>query len=187
GQPVEVRLSRGPSLVGVVTDPGGWPAPDVPVFLHVTRQFTDAPPPDTTVARTDDLGRFRFSPLPPGEYAIALLEADNAVDRLSGLRVEAGTVDVSLPLPHRHQLVISVADREERPIQDAVVELSGSGTTASGRTLASGQAVLRHLVDGDYELTIEREGYQPVRERLQLAGGSGDSVRWFRLDPLPGP
>jgi len=187
GTPAEIRLSHGPSLAGFVSDSAGRPAPDVPVFLHVTRQFSEGPPPETALARTDGQGRFRFSPLPPGEYAISLLEPDNDVDRLAGLRVEAGTVEVSLPLQPRHQIVICVADEANRPIQDAVVELSGNGTTASDRTSSAGQAVLRYLADGDYELSIERDRYQPLSDRVQLTGGSGESVRWFRLAALPQP
>ena len=186
GQPTEIRLSRGPSLTGLVSDAQGRPAPDVPVFLHVVRQFTDEPPPRKALAQTDDLGRFRFSPLPPGEYAISLLELDNPVDRLAGLRVDSGTVDVSLPMQPRHQLVICVNDDGGRPIQDALVELSGTGRLASERTNPSGQAVVRYLADGDYELSIEREGYEPLRDTLPLRGGSGEQVRWFRLTSSPG-
>jgi hypothetical protein len=186
-QPAEVRMDHGPSLVGLVSGAQGFPAPDVPVFLHVTRQFTDAPPPEVTVARTDILGRFRFSPLPPGEYAVSLLELDNTIDRLAGLRVEAGTVDVSLALQPRHQVVIRVTDDAQRPIEGAQVELTGGASSASERTLASGQAVLPYLADGDYELSIERDGYEPLRDRLQLQGGFSESVRTFRLMRPPGP
>lgn len=186
-EPTEIRLDHGPSLTGLVSDSDGRPAPDVQVFLHVTQQFTEAAPPDIALTTTDTLGRFRFSPLPPGEYEVTLLESDNPVDRLGGLRVETGTVDVSLPLQPRHQVVISVSDEGNRPIQDAQVELSGNGVSASERTLASGQAVLRHLVDGDYELTIERESYEPLRDHLRLEGGSGNTVHWFRLTRPPGP
>ena len=186
-QPTEIRMLHGPSLTGLVSDAEGRPAPEVPVFLHVTRQFTDEPPPRIALAHTDTLGRFRFSPLPPGEYAISLLEQDNAVDRLTGLRVESGTVDVSLPMQPRHQLVILVQDEAGRPIQDALVELSGAGRLASDRSNAAGQAVVRYLADGDYELSIEREGYEPLRETLPLEGGAGERMNWFRLTRAPGP
>jgi len=185
-RPTEIRMLHGPSLTGVVSDAHGRPAPAVPVFLHVTRQFTDEPPPRTALAHTDALGRFRFSPLPPGEYAISLLEQDNEVDRLTGLRVESGTVDVSLPMQPRHQIVIVVNDEAGRPVQDAVVELSGAGRLASERSNPSGQAVVRYVADGEYELSIEREGYEPRRERLPLEGGSGERVLTYRLTAHPG-
>ena len=184
-QPTEIRLLRGPSIVGLVTDVSGRPAPDVPVFLHVTRQFTDAPPPEVTIARSDAGGRFRFSPLPPGEYAISMLELDNTVDRLSGLRVESGTVDVSLPLQPRHQVVFVVRDPADRPIEGATVELNGAGGSSSDSTNAAGQAVLRYLADGEYDLSIARDGYEPLADRVPLQGGAGEQVRWFRLVPLP--
>lgn len=185
-QPTEIRLLRGPSIVGLVTDAQGRPAPDVPVFLHVTRQFTDAPPPEVTLARSDAVGRFRFSPLPPGEYAISMLELDNTVDRLSGLRVESGTVDVSLPLQPRHQVVFIVRDQADRPIEGATVELDGGGGSSSDSTNAAGQATLRYLADGEYELSIARDGYEPLNDRVPLQGGAGEQVRWFRLVPVAG-
>jgi hypothetical protein len=186
GQPTEIRLLHGPSIVGLVTDVEGRPAPDVPVFLHVTRQFTDAPPPEVTLARSDAAGRFRFSPLPPGEYAISMLELDNTVDRLTGLRVESGTVDVSLPLQPRHQVVFIVRDPADRPIEGATVELTGSGGASSDATNGAGQAVLRYLSDGEYDLSIERDGYEPLRERVPLQGGAREQVRYFRLSPAAG-
>jgi hypothetical protein len=178
---IPVRLSHGPSITGLVYDAVRAPLPDVPVFLEVVRLFTDARPPSVLVARTGGDGRFRFSPLPPGEFALALLEPGNERDRLTSVIVNQGTTDVSLFLAPRHQVVVSVRDGYGRPVRDADIELRSDAKFASGRTQESGQAVLRFLPDGEYAVSVKREGYEPVAESLLLQGGQGEQVRWYTL------
>jgi hypothetical protein len=178
---IPLPLSHGPSITGIVYDDTRSPVVDVPVFLHVTRLFSDAAPPKVTVARTGSDGRFRFSPLTAGDYGLSLLEPDNQADRLLSVIVSQGTTDVSMYLAPRHQVVIAVQDNRGRPVSDANVELRSSGRLATSRTLPSGHAVLRYLPDGEYAVSVRREGYEPLEESLQLQGGQGEQVRWYTL------
>jgi len=178
---IALRLSHGPSITGLVYDATRAPVADVPVFLDIVRLFAEGEHPAVQATRTGGDGRFRFAPLPAGEYSLALLEPDNAGDRLPSVLVIQGTTDVSLFLAPRHQVVVSVRDIRGRPVSDAEVEVRGGARYASSRTQDSGQAVLRFLPDGEYELSARREGYEPFTEPLQLQGGQGELVRWVTL------
>lgn len=178
---IPLRLSRGPSITGLVYDETRTPVPDVPVFLDVMRLFNEGKPPQSVVARTGSDGRFRFSPLPGGDYSITLLEPGNDVDRLRSVTVNQGTTDVSMFLAPRHQIVVSVRDTYGRPVSGADISVRSAAKFATGLTQESGQAVLRFLPDGDYELSVKREGYEPTSETLKLQGGQGEQVRWYTL------
>jgi hypothetical protein len=183
-QPVLIRMDPGPTLTGLVYDADGVPVPDAPVFLHVTRLDEGGEPPEQTLATTGWDGRFRFSALPSGTYAVSLLEIDNPIDRQGGILMQGGTVEISMPLTPRHQLVVCVQDGSGRPVHEASVELRGAadgGGFASASTLPSGQAVLRFLTSGEYTLHVAREGYAAAEQRLRLSGGSGEMVRWITL------
>ncbi|MGQ0551651.1 MAG: carboxypeptidase regulatory-like domain-containing protein [Planctomycetota bacterium] len=185
--PFEVVLEHGPSLVGRVLSDTGMAQSEVAVFLSVTRLIDETAAPEVFVTRTTATGEFRFSPLPPGEYAVTAHEPDNSTDRRAGLFVDKGESRADLYLSPRHQLVVRVADTANRPVADARVELVGGPTFAAAVSSPEGQAILRHVRGGDYTLRIERAGYQLFEESLQLQGASGQSVRWFILDQLPPP
>ncbi|MHC5212241.1 MAG: carboxypeptidase-like regulatory domain-containing protein [Planctomycetota bacterium] len=182
-QPVLIEMDPGPTLTGLVYDVDGVPVPDVPVFLHVTRLEDGGKPPGQTVTSTAWDGRFRFSALSAGTYAVSVLEPENEIDRYGGILVQGGTVDISIPLTPRHHLVVCVKDGYGRPVREAGVELrrdDGNGF-ASGNTLPSGQVTLRHLTSGDYTLHVTRDGYADAEQSLRLSGGSGQMVRWITL------
>ncbi len=178
---IPLRLSHGPSIVGLVYDETRSPVADVPVFLEVVRLFNEVKPPQALVAHTGGDGRFRFSPLPAGDYSITLLEPGNDLDRLRSVNVNQGTTEVSLFLSPRHQIVVTVRDNYGRPVSEAEIELRSSAKFASSRTQDAGQAVLRFLPDGDYEVAVKREGYESISDSLTLQGGQGEQLRWFTL------
>ncbi len=185
-QPAVLLLSHGPSLAGLVVDDEGQPVTDVAVFLAVESLAGDGRPPETTVCRTDGFGRFRFSPLAPGLYGLALLDPGNRDDCLGGLVVGEGATDVTLRLAARHNIVVAVQDPAGRPVPGADVELRGPAGLASARTLDSGQAHLRYLSDGTYELSVTVAGFQRQQQDVVLSGGQGEQVRWITLQPDPG-
>jgi len=181
GTPTDIELSHGPSLIGLVHDQHNFPVANAQVFLKVARLFDDARPPKHLTTRTDEHGRFRFSPLPSGEYALTLLEPDNPTDRLGGILVDGGTTDVTIFLAPRHKLIVSVQDGYGRPVRDASVELTSRDQHASGRTSPSGQVLLSWLQDGVYTVEVGREGYETTQQEIVLDGGQSEGVRWFTL------
>jgi hypothetical protein len=179
-RPLELRLSHGPSLTGTLVDDAGQAIPDAPVFLHVQRLDGPDKPPRNALATTDHAGRFRFSPLPQGLYAVSAIEPDGR-DRVGDLPVGRGTTDTTLVMAPRNQLLAAVRDAWGRPVRDAQVELRGDDVLASEATNAAGQARLRFLQPGRYAVRVTREGYADLEEPLALEGASGELVRWFTL------
>lgn len=183
--PVRIELSRGPGIVGLVTDELLMPVAGIQTFLEVTELFDpDAEPPFIRTVTTGADGRFSYSPLPDGEYAVTLLEPDNQTDRVSGLRVLGDTVPVEMYLHPRHELTVEVQAEDGSPLADVLVELRGGPAHfAHGRTNENGLVLLEHLPDGTYTLTATRAGGPPHVEELELFGGSGRLVRWVTLPP----
>jgi hypothetical protein len=74
---VEIRMSRGAVITGVVSDRRGQPVPGVTVtaMQFVRHQFTGervlSLPPGYPSSTTDDRGIYRCFGLPPGEYVVA--------------------------------------------------------------------------------------------------------------------
>jgi hypothetical protein len=184
GKPLELRLSHGPSITGLVYDDQNLGVPDVPVFLSVTKLAGADKPPTVTLARSDAAGRFRFSPLPPGVYAVSVLEPDSA-DRVTGVALDRGTVEVPLHVSPRHQVVASVRDAEGRPLADAQVELRAAGSIATETSNAAGQARLRFLKPGRYDVRVTHEGFEDLNATLELLGPSGEVVQWYTLRAAP--
>jgi Carboxypeptidase regulatory-like domain len=183
-RPLEVKLSHGPSITGLVYDDSGIGVPDVPVFLHVQRLVLDGPHPKNSLQRTDASGRFRFSPLPAGLYAVSVLEPDST-DRVGDIALDHGTAEVSVYVSPRHQVMAAVRDAWGRPVRGASVELRGLDAMAAENTNAAGQAQLRYLKPGKYEVKVTRDGYVELTESLDLDGRSSDQVRWFTLQEAP--
>ncbi len=183
-RPLDLRLSHGPSITGVVLDDGNQGLADVPVFLHVLSLAGAGGPPRASVARTDGVGRFRFSPLPAGLYAVSALEPDSQ-DRVRDIAISGGTAEVAVYVAPRQQVVAAVRDPWGRPIRDAQVELRGVASMASGSTNAAGQAQLRFVKPGRYDVRVSRDGYVELNEPLELLGASGEVVRWYTLQPVP--
>ncbi|MBM3985341.1 MAG: carboxypeptidase regulatory-like domain-containing protein [Planctomycetes bacterium] len=179
-RPLELRLSHGPSLTGTLVDDSGQAIPDAPVFLHVLRLDGPDKPPRNALATTDHAGRFRFSPLPQGLYALSAIEPDGP-DRTGNLAVGRGTTETTLVMAPRNQVLAAVRDSWGRPVRDAQVELRGGDVLANESTNAAGQARLRFLKPGRYAVRVTREGYADLEESLSLEGLSGELVRWYTL------
>lgn len=177
---LELRLARGPCIAGVVRDDSGLPVADAPLFLEILRLEQPGPPPRTAMARSDEVGRFRFGPLPPGLYSICALEPGSA-DRTPNVPVSRGTTAIEVWIAPRNQFVAAVSDAWGRPLAGAVVELRGPGVVASEATNDAGQARLRFLKPGRYDLSITHPGHAPLAEPLELQGRSGEIVRWYTL------
>jgi hypothetical protein len=78
-----IPLTRGGVLTGLVTDAQGRPARGVPMRIQEARLIAGERvlsavnvSPGTTGERTDDRGEFRLFGLPPGDYIVSALPAD---------------------------------------------------------------------------------------------------------------
>lgn len=181
-RPLTVLLDRGPGIAGTVYDSDGLRRGGVAVFLGVTRLYDeDAEPPTLRRVSTGLDGGFSFSPLPAGEYSLSLLEPDNPVDRVAGVRVATGTTRLELLLSARHRLTVQVESHEGRPLSDVRVELRSGGHFASGVTNRAGIALLDDLPDGDYELIARHPLYEEQSEAVELIGGMGTHLQHLRL------
>ena len=92
--------------------------------------------------RTDDLGRFRFPNLCPGEFELVLM-ATNWPEVSSGVRLPEGTDlrDITLSLPDGEHVQVRVAEEGGPPLEGLTVHVG----SVSGRTDSKGLATLRGL------------------------------------------
>jgi hypothetical protein len=70
---LDIELNRGATIGGIVRYDDGGPAPNVTPVLMVLDsdgKWKDLPPPSLVQAPTDDQGRYHFSGLPAGQYAV---------------------------------------------------------------------------------------------------------------------
>lgn len=179
GRPVPIPLDRGPGISGTVIDTySGQALAGVEVFLHVTRiNDPEAVIPQRRRAVTQHDGRYSFSPLPEGLYALSLLEPNNRVDYVSTVFVGSGTTIQDLFLLPRHTVVVYVHEIDGRPSPDARVALRGSGTVRNARTDEQGVALLEFLLDGSYRVEARQDGFEPIEQELLLENDAGQHVR----------
>lgn len=182
GTALELPLDRGPGIAGTVIDSEGLPRAGIDVYLE-TLSLRDRAARQTlrTKAVSGVDGRFSFSPLPAGEYAICLLWPNNLDDRIAGIRVAGGTTEVPMRLLARHQVSFRVMNNQDQPLRSARLEIRGAGRYASAATNATGVAVIDNLPDGEYQITVRQNGYRELVEELELVGGLGQHVRYIRL------
>jgi hypothetical protein len=182
GRPVPFPMEHGAGIAGQILDLNRMPSRNIGVHLHVTRlDDPEATTPTRRFVKTDSEGRYRFSPLPAGNYEISLLEPDNRLDRVSGIRIDDDTVDIDLYLTPRHQIVFRVQNSAGRPVAGADVELRGGDHFSSQRTTTAGQAVMPYVPTGAYVVRVQREGFEPLEESVLLEGSRGHSVQWLTL------
>lgn len=186
--PRRIRLQRGPGIQGTVYDMDGVVLPGVSVFLHIEQLYDpQTKPPIRRMVVSQHDGQYSFSPLPPGEYSLSLLEPTNPIDRLVGLRVSAGTTVQNLFLRPRHQLIVFVHRLDGGSGQGARVSARRPGGLRHATSNPGGRALLEHLLDGEYELSVALEGYVTTTEALRLDTGAGSHVRHVYLEPEEAP
>jgi hypothetical protein len=183
-KPIPMELDRGAGISGIVYDRTNQAVPRIKVFLHVQGlDDPDAKPPRISIAHTGLDGRFHFSPLPAGQYALSLLELDNTIDFRGGIRVRPNgqTVEIPMLLTERHQVQIVVRNLRNEPLDGARVVLRSDDHYTSAATNANGMAVLSHVPDGSYTATANLNGFREAEQTFELSGGSGNNVHWMRL------
>lgn len=102
--PVELKLSPGALVVGIVTDDLGEPAPGVYVSLVDDRNRIAGRRRNGRV-ETDDRGRFRIASVPPGRYE---LRANAPFRSAADVRYEIDSIPVELEAGQELQLRLTV-------------------------------------------------------------------------------
>ena len=182
--PVDVLLDSGFGIVGLVRDSFGLPAVGIPVFLEVLEIFDhSAPYPTMRTAQTGADGRFSFTPLPPGEYALDIREPGNTDDRVGYVLVEQGVTNLEIALTPRHQLTVVTQDDQGRPLANVLVEARSPVHFSRGRSNDNGLVVLDDLKDGYYTITAKKRGLAAPRLEVEMLGGTSMETRWVTLTP----
>jgi hypothetical protein len=200
----DLRLERGAAIGGSVRYDDGGPAAGVSPTLLVQQKdgkWKELGPTDMIPTRTDDLGRFRFSGLPAGKYAVkAALPTTQA---MSGIGMGAGAV--SLHMNTGDALVVysggALREKDVKPVElgvgedrndvDVVFPISGLHTVsgsvvvkADGHAVNSGNVT---LLDPDTKASlrttmIDQDGnfhlnYVPEGSYTLHVSGAADSEK----------
>ena len=151
---------------------------------------------DTT---SDEEGRFAFEELTTGTYNLAVSSPAGEV-RQENVEVSADSPEVELRLPSGESVIVRVADADGQAIEDAIVQIErsvntgsldlipgqrrvsvavdsngdiinlGAGVTRTGSTDEAGMIRFVGLAEGDYVLTIEKEGYAETKQTVTRSG-----------------
>ena len=173
---IEMRMSRGGVIAGVVRDGRGLPAAGVQVAALNTRAFGD--PVSPAIARetqvTDDRGNYRLYGLAPGDYVVIAfkrmvgtgeigMRPDDEIDQLLAEARRGADAFATLP----GQAPARAADRPRRPLPKAVTY---APTFYPGASTAEGAARLT-IQAGD-----ERTGVDFALAPVPVASISGTIV-----------
>lgn len=172
---VQVRMSRGGSLAGFVTDPADRPlagatvttlagdSPDHP-FLEGLLSFVPQRVSKASV-RTDAQGRFRLLRLAPGGYKLRVEHPAHPSAYRAGLRVVAGEQHdagtIRLPAGGTLQGLVFWQGKPAAAFEVSVARLDSLQRTASGKTTTDARGrfkLARRLAAGRYEVRAMPRG-----------------------------
>ncbi|MFG0317579.1 MAG: carboxypeptidase regulatory-like domain-containing protein [Planctomycetota bacterium JB042] len=160
---INVRMAKGATLTGVVTDAAGRALEGATVRL-LSHAFRPGPMSEMLYddsqrlgrCRTDETGRFRFEGLKRGEYQLEVSAKDHRKQYERDIRVaKIETLEVGpLMLTPGGHLKGTVVDRRNVPTNGARVTLSTTeeGVVAEVRADDDGSFEFRHLAPGAYKI-----------------------------------
>ncbi len=175
-QRLDVELSRGARLAGVVLDPAGRPAAGARVDVTADPDQQRMSTSTSRTALTDAEGRFEVLGLRPGGYTIDA-RLDAAASRPVRRRVPAeGLSGLYLELRRRAALEVTVLDAGGAPVPEALVMAVARTAVAEGErrsgmqtTDTRGLAVIQPLGTGVYLLTARHPDHGTVKARAEVA------------------
>lgn len=156
---IEIALAPMRAITGRLLDPSGAPLPDVSVVLPELRQVPGTqiamtPLSPNLTARTDADGRYRFFPLPPGDYYVmalvgpfgraAPMDPEPVPDRLLGYvpTFFPGADRLIGARPVRVELGRDPPDVIFSVIPAELVKMSGTVSDVNGRPVATASLML---------------------------------------------
>ncbi|HVS63464.1 MAG TPA: carboxypeptidase regulatory-like domain-containing protein [Thermoanaerobaculia bacterium] len=163
--PVDVRLSRGATLAGRVTDRDGEPLEGVGVGLPLDRAAMRFLAPRSTRDRTDDEGRYRIEGLPLGDTTISA-DANGRRGVVRDVVLEAGVNRLDLELEAALQISGRVVDPEGLPVAGAEIFLLGNGSRPQGYA--------RSGIDGEFLAEVEDGARVTLGSRKRGVGASAE-------------
>jgi hypothetical protein len=133
----------------------------------------------TLSGTTNEYGRTKLSDLVTGDYLIEVRKSgyltQSRATSLSGL-----SQDYSFTLPYENAaLTITVEDKEKNGVPNATIALDGN---PAGRTDENGQLLTHIAFNTDVNITVTKEGYQPLSARKQVISGNATSAITLTLD-----
>lgn len=160
---VKVVMERGAVIEGRVLTTAGDPVGDARVVAG------------SSAAVSDGEGAYRLDGVPPGPQAVQALHQE--FPPLEH-RIEVDPVFNQLDLVFEagHEVSGRVVDREGKGVEGAQVSLVPSGSPRERQAVsgANGDFAVPHLLDGEYSLRAEKEGYATTEMpgAVTVAGGS---------------
>jgi hypothetical protein len=122
-------------------------------------------------------GRYRFSGLWPGEWAVTARVDGRTLKGRVKLRPGA-EAHLDLSLPPKLALHGQVVNEEGQPIAGAKVELRQDGMESGGMSAADGTFVVRVNSGGTWTATAERTGFTPTSgELVEIAAPTPRAIK----------
>jgi protocatechuate 3,4-dioxygenase beta subunit len=171
----EVRFERGTTIEGTLVDERGEPLAEQ--RLQVTQEGAKRSPLGFTLSGKD--GRFRFTGLEPGEYAIRATQ-HGAVPVT--VRAPANGVVVAAQRVLRVTARLRVPAGGEAPPRVRLEQTSADGGGGGQTHKWSDGLVEWRCLPGKRRLTILAEGYAPFERDVELASGAALDLGEILLD-----
>ncbi len=192
-QRLDVELSRGARVSGVVLDPAGRPAAGARVDVTGSPELQRLNTSTSRTVEADGEGRFEALGLRPGEYTLAARHLAAESVRIERRVPPEGLSDVYLELLRKATLSVTVRDPRGEPVARAFVMLfaenppadGGSGRSRMQPTDAEGLAVVGPLDAGAYIVTARHGELGSANAQLEITAGSEQHFE-LRFDPPEG-
>jgi len=192
GETEEIRLNRSTTLRGVVRDAFGAPMPHTGVRLIASADAPGNTAGDDlrqpTLRRTDLNGAFTFDALQPGVYRTSVeLSGETHLSRPLELR-EGEWAQADHRLATSAALSVQVETSEGLPVERArlLIQRDGASAPITRYTDDHGNAAIRPLPAGSYELTVQSaEGTSQPRTFTIKEAGQGLVDLHIQLLPAP--
>jgi protocatechuate 3,4-dioxygenase beta subunit len=169
--------TSGGVLAGTVTDTNGTAVVSATVKVLQNSSVIGT-------ATTGSQGTYRISSLPVGTYVVQFSKSGFTTAQVSGVEITAGastTVDAQLTTSGSGLGTLSglVVDSLGRPVQGAVVELSGASGDLTTTTDADGTFQFANLTPAtNYTLTVTASGYvTDARRNVVVTANEDANVR----------
>jgi large repetitive protein len=180
GDPVDVILSAGGSVAGMVVEEGDRPVDSYRVIASPVKSNVWEGRAEKSVGSTD--GRFLLEDLAEETYVLQVLVPDRAPATVSGVRVSAGrTTDAGVIRVPRGGIVRgTVADTAGDPVLGATVKAYGAAQAAMDwseqlQTLSepSGSFEIRGVPEGKRQVVATHPDYAPADVMVDVVAAKG--------------